>query len=161
MQPRYRLLGIVVLVILTGGLCVQYAATDHWAYPETEAVAAEPEAYDGEQLLLFGEVKAVTETTILIEIPTDPQSLELTVEGAPPDVIGSVTPGGEIQVSGTLRADGTTIVADRVVADFRSPGDFRYVYATSVLGAMLAAGYFLWYWRIDPRRLRFVRRGEP
>jgi len=158
---NYRVLGLGVLLLLLTGVCVQYAAADHWSYPSTDDIASEPEAHDGETVLLFGVVRAVDETSaeIVVFAGTDPK-LELTVVDAPATVTGNVEVGGSVQIYGTLREGSSVVVADGVVVDFRHAIDRFYAYGTSILGGILAALYFLRHWRVDVRTLRFRPRGD-
>lgn len=162
MDTTYRFLGIAVLLLATGGLCVQYAATDHWSYPSPGDISADPEAYTGEQVLLFGDVESIDHTNeeIVMGVGGRSTSLELIVEDVTPEIILDLESGGEIQVYGTLQEDASVIVADEVVVDYRHDGDRRYVLGTSILGGLLATGYFLWYWRINLRRFQFEPRGD-
>lgn len=159
MRTTYRVLAIVLLLAVAGGLCVQYAATDRWSYPDADAIADDPRAHDGEQVLLFGEVLAVDAERG--EILIDVDGTEFTVEGASAETIDGLEPDGSIQVYGAFQADSGGVTADEIVVDFRSTTDRIYVYTTSILGGLLAAGYFLWHWRIDWRNLRFrLRRAD-
>ena len=160
MTRRYRLVAVCLLLSAAVGLCVLYAAADRSAAPDSEAIAADPGAYDGQQVLVFGDVVGVDAASQSVEIVagTDPER-EFTVESVPDRTIESIEPGGSIQVDGVLAKDSTAIVAAEVVVDYRHPGDFRYVYLTSIFGGLLAAGGFLWFWRIDPR-VGFVPRGD-
>jgi hypothetical protein len=159
---NYRVLGVGVLLLLLTGVCVQYAAADHWSYPSTDEIASEPEANDGERVLLFGVVRAVDETSneMVILAGTDPE-LELTVVDIPGTVTGTIEVDGSVQVYGTLREGSSVVVADGIVIDLRHTIDRLYAYGTSILGGILAALYFLRYWRVDLRTLRFRPRGDP
>jgi len=173
MRRLSRFVAICLLVCVAGGLCVGYAEADRWTYPDTEEIALDPATYDGQQVLLFGEVQSVDPATLYGEVQSidpaihtvvitagsDPE-LEFTVEAVPESSIISVREGAAIQVFGVLDGQSTTVVADEIVVDYRNGADFRYVYGSSLLGGLLAAGGFLWYWRVDPRKLEFVPRGD-
>jgi len=156
-----RVLGIALLLVVTGGLCVQYAAADLWAQPTGEDVIESPDATDGEQGFVFAEVLSVdrSEQTAVVEIQETPQ-ITLTVERIPPAVIDKIAVGGSIQIYGTFGADGSVIVADRIIADFGGVTDRYYTYGSSILGGLIAAGVFFRYWRVDLGGLRFTPRGE-
>ena len=161
MNRIYRLGAVCLLLCAAVGLCVLYAEADRYASPDVEEIAADPGVYDGQEVLLFGDVVAVdaTSRTMTIVGGEDPE-LAVAVESVSASTIDAVKPGGAVQVSGVLAGESTVVVADGVVVDYRNGADFRYVYGTSLLGGLLAAGGFLWYWRIDPRRLGFVPRGD-
>lgn len=156
MNDRTRVGLLFVLIVLGIGLCVGYATADRWDQPSQSEIADDHSAHEGETLLLFGEVASVdadagTVTLLLLD-------LEVTVTGVDPAVLERLEPGAEIQVAGTFTDDGSTVVAEETVIDVAGTGDRFYVYGTSILGGLLAAGAFLRHWRIDVRRLRFVAR---
>jgi len=161
MKRGYRLAAICLLVCAAVGLCVLYAEADRWTYPDTEEIAIEPAAYDGQQVLLFGDVESVDRASqrLVITAGTDPE-LEFTVESVPESVTDSVREGGSIQVFGVLAEQSTVIDATEIVVDYRDTTDFQYVYVASLLGGLLAAGIFLWHWQVDVRDLTFVPRGD-
>jgi hypothetical protein len=160
-MTRTRRAGVLmILVVLVLGACVGYGGADRWSYPDSADIAQDPDTYDGERVLLFGEIVSVDEETLVIETETSSTLLQFSVEGVSPAVLDTLETGGSVQVYGTLRSDASIVAAEEVVVDFRSPDDFLYVYATSIAGGLLAAAYFLWHWRLDIRRLAFRPRGE-
>lgn len=161
MRRLSRFVAICLLVCIAVGLCVGYAEADRWAYPDTEDIALDPATYDGQQVLLFGDVQSVDPAThtVVITAGSDPE-LEFTVTAVPDSITDSIRAGVAIQVFGALDEQSTTVVADEIVVDYENGADFRYVYGTSLLGGLLAAGGFLWYWRVEPRKLVFVLRGD-
>ena len=161
MNRIYRLGAVCLLLCAAVGLCVLYAEADRYASPDVEEIAADPGVYDGQEVLLFGDVVAVdaASRTMVLVAGDDPE-LEFVIESVSASTIDAVEPGSGIQVSGVLTKESTVVVADGVVVDYRNRADRRYVYGSSLLSGLLAAGGFLWYWRIDPRRLGFVPRGD-
>lgn len=161
MTRLYRLAAICLLLCAAVGLCVVYAEADRWTYPDTEEIELDPGAYDGEQVLLFGDVQSVDPATqtAVITAGSDPE-LEFRVEALDESTVESIGEGSEIQVFGVLAEQSTVVVADEIVIDIGYPVDRLYVYAASLLGGLLAAGGFLWHWRIDLQRLRFVPRSD-
>lgn len=161
MDARRRGLVVGTLLLLTGGLCVQFAAADHWSYPTVDALDTEPDAHDGERVLLFATVQSVDRgRNELVVTPDGDERVELTVTNVPPGVLDGVeAEGAVVQVYGTFEAP-ERVAADRVVADVRHAGDRRYVYATSVVGGLSAAAYFVRHWRVDTRTLRFRPRRD-
>lgn len=156
MDRRYRLLGIGVLVLALGGVCVGYGATDHWRYPTSEEVTAEPASHDGDRVMAFLVVASVeADGTMTARWGGHP----LEVQGLDPAAVSELEPGALVQVAGTLRAGSTVIEADRLVVDFGTTRDLFYTYAVSILGGLLAATQFLRYWRPDWTHLRFEQRG--
>ena len=160
MKIIYRLGVICLLLFATIGLCVGYAEADRWTYPGTDELASTPDSYEGHQTLVFGEVVAIDHVDRELRIVTgaDPV-IELTVENVPTAITDSVEPGAAIQVYGFLGEGSRILVADEIVVDYRDTTDSLYAYGTSILGWLLAVGSFLWYWRPDVRRVRFVPRG--
>jgi hypothetical protein len=152
-HPRYRLAAIAVVVALLVGSCGLYAMSDRRPYPSKQAIADDPSAYDGTELLLFGEVTSVDRTASTVTFVSG----QLTVEGrdVDEDVLEDLEAGASIQIYGTLREQSSVIVAERTVVDYRGPGDQRYVRLVSIAGALCGIGAFLWYWRLDWRRLCF------
>ena len=161
MNRVYRLGAVCLLLCAAVGLCMLYAEADRLASPDVEEIAADPGAYNGQEVFLFGDVIAVdaASRTVTMVAGDDPE-LELTVGSVPASTIAAVEPGSAVQVSGVLAKGSTVVVANGVVVDYRNRADRLYVYGSSLLGGLLAAGGFLWYWRIDPRQLRFVPRGD-
>ena len=153
MKAFYRIGVICLLLCVAVGLCVLYAEADRQAAPDVEAITADPGAYDGQEVLLFGEVVSVdaTDRTVVIVVGEDPER-EFAVESVSVSTIDAVERGSAMQVDGMLTEGSTVIRADAVVVDYRHGADFQYIYGASLLGGLLAAGGFLWYWRVDPRR---------
>lgn len=156
MNDRTRVGLLFVLVVLGIGLCVGYATADRWDQPFQSEIADDHGAHEGETLLLFGEVASVDADagTVTLLLP----DLAVTVTDVDSDVLDRLEPGAETQVAGTFTDDGSTVIAEETVVDVAGTGDRRYVYATSILGGLLAAGAFFRHWRIDVRRVRFVAR---
>jgi len=162
METKHRVLVVCVLLVGAAGLCVQYDRADLWTYPDAEQIATDPSAYDGQRTLLFGRVQSVdaTNNELTFTVDSDPP-LKLTIQQVPPSVIDTVgVDRSLVQVYGVLGAESTVLVAEDVVIDHRDSTDSLYVYLTSLLGGLLAAGYFLWQWRIDSRGLGFQPRGD-
>jgi len=160
MNRIHRLAAVCLLLSAAVGLCVLYAEADRYASPNVEEITAEPGAYDGQQVFFFGRVVSVdaASRTVVMVAGEDPER-EFAVESVPGPTIDAVESGSAIQVDGVLAEGSTVVRADTVVVDYRNGADFRYVYGTSLLGGLLAAGGFLWYWRVDPRG-GFVPRGD-
>lgn len=158
MTPRRRLALVGLLLVVGVGLCVAYAGADLWAYPTPDDVATDPAAADGQQVLVFGEVQSVDGETVVVTWGSAPE-VQLTIKGVPPDVSERLQPTAAIQVYGQLSDDSTVLVADEVVVDYYDMGDRIYTYGTSILGGLVAAGVFLWYWRPNWRNLQFEPRG--
>ena len=159
MDRRVRLVGIALCLLLAAGLCVGYGASyeDGWPYPTGDELAESPADWDGERVLLFGEVRERTPDGLVMTVENDAGEVvqEVTVRGT----AVAVDPGGVVQVYGELSERGTVQTATSVVVVNESPGDSLYKLATSGLGGLVAALLFLRYWRIDPWRGRFERRG--
>lgn len=158
MDRRYRLAGVALCLLLAAGLCVGYGASyeDGWPYPTGDQLADEPAGWDGERVLLFGEVQERTSDGLVMAVENDAGEVirEVSVRGT----AVQVEPDGVIQVYGELSERGTVQTAESVVVVNESPGDSLYKLVTSAVGGLVAALLFLRYWRIDPRRGRFERR---
>jgi len=161
MDAKRRGFLVGVLLLLIGGLCVQFATADHWSYPTVDALDTNPDTHDGEQVLLFATVQAVDRgSTELVVTPDADERIEFTVTNVPPGVLDAVdADGATVQVYGTFEAPGR-VAADRIVVDVRHTDDRRYVYATSVVGGLLAVAHFLRHWRVDVRTLRLRSRRD-
>jgi len=158
MEPRRRIALVGLLVVLTLGLCVHYGATEdrNWPHPTGDQLADDPGGWDGERVLLFGEVRAQTADGFVMTVEDDSGAVVqmVTVRGTD----ASVEVGGVVQVYGRLSEQGTVQQAESVVVVTESPGDERNKLAASLLGGLAAAALFVRYWRIEPRALGFVAR---
>lgn len=159
MDRRVRLAGVALCLLLAVGLCVGYGASyeNGWPYPTGDELADEPAGWDGERVLLFGEVRERTTDGLVMSVENDAGEVvrEVSVHGTGV----RVERGGVVQVYGQLSERGSVQTAESVVVVNRSPADSLYKLATSALGGVGAALFFLRYWRIDWRRVRFERRG--
>jgi hypothetical protein len=149
-----------VVLLATAGLCVHYGAVyeDNWPHPTADELAEEPTAYDGERVLLIGEVTADGPGDSLeMELETSSGgTVEINVQGIEADV----DPGGVVQVYGTLEEGGTVQQAEWTVVVNQGPDGQLYKLAISALAGVATAGLFLYHWRIDARKLSFeVRNG--
>lgn len=160
MNRTFRFAAICLLLSAAIGLCILYAGADRLASPDAEEIATDPGGYDGQQVFLFGRVVSVDAASQSVEIVAgeDPER-RFAVESVPESTIDTIEPGAAVQVDGVLAMESTVLRADTVVVDYRNGADFRYVYATSLFGGLLAAAGFLWHWRVDPRH-GFVSRGD-
>jgi len=158
MIPRPRgvvLLAIVVLVLASG---VHYDAREeyHREQPTDDQLLENYDRHVGERTLLFGTVESVDadRETATIRVEAS-RIVRLQVDGFDADV----SPGGSVQVYGTLRP-GHRIEAETVVVVNRTPGARYYKYGASVVGALAILAIFFRDWRIDWSNLAFVPRGE-
>lgn len=159
MQRQYRLLAIGLVVVATAGLCAHYGAVygTNWPHPTADELAEDPGAYDGEAVLLIGEVVEHTDDRLRVELETSAgETVGVTVR----DAEAIVESGGTVQVYGMLSDGGTVQHADRVVVVNEDAGDQIYKLGVSAFAGFVTAGLFLYHWRIDLRNLRFeVRHG--
>lgn len=159
-------LGVRVAVVVLSlsalfGLAVHHGATydDGWPHPTGDQLRDDYDAFVGDRVLVFGEVRAVDADAHEIEIHVTDSADEVAAELSISGVDESVDPGGTVQVYGVLEAD-RTIHAEEVVVVDRSSAATRYKLVASVGGTLLAVGYFLWHWRPHPRRIAFVPRAR-
>ena len=161
MRPAVRFAVAVVLLAALVGLCVHHGATydERWPHPTGDQLREEYDAFVGERVLLFGEVRTVDResgtATVRVTDSAGAVAAELAVDG----IDQPVAPGGTVQVYGTLEAD-RTMTADRTVVVNRDAAAARYKHVASVAGGLLAVGYFLRYWRPTVRRVGFEPRDE-
>lgn len=159
MDRRYRLAGVALCLFLAAALCVGYGAgyEDGWPHPTGDELADEPTGWDGERVLLFGEFRERTPDGLVMTVENDAGEVgrEISVRGTAVEV----EPGRVVQVYGELGERGTVQTAESVVVVNGSPADSLYKLVTSGIGGVVAAAFFLRYWRIDWRRGRFERRG--
>jgi len=139
----------LALVGLAVAFGVQFAGSD--AYPDPAAIDADYATHVGETVHLWGRVVATSDGSVVLGFGT----LELRVTEPPPS---AVEPGDLIQVYGQLRPDRRfDTVAYHAVSLTRQ----TYMYGVSVVGGTVAAGAFLYRWRIDRDGWQFVpREGE-
>jgi len=158
MHRYQRLFTLLVLIVLVTALCVHYGSAyeENWPHPTGDELAEDPDGWDGERVLLFGTVSQQTDEGFVMTVERDNGETARMVavqERAP-----SVDEGGTVQVYGELSDRATVQQADSIVVVNQNAGAGRYKLLVSVLGVVLAAGSFLWYWGIDWRRLAFYTR---
>ncbi len=158
MNRSHRLLALTLLILVATALCIHYggAYEQNWPHPTGEQLAEDPDGWDGEAVLLFGTVTDQTDDGFVIEVSTESGEIASVVE-----VHGSettVTSGGVVQVYGELSEQGTVQHAESIVVVNDDTRAGQYKLAVSVLGVLLAAGAFLWYWRIEWGQIRFAVR---
>lgn len=156
MQIGYRVGLIVVLSLLLLGLAIHYGATypDRYPHPTDEQLAEDPSGWNGELVMLSGEVTAVDPSGERIDVAIEYRNEIVTVVTAE-GVDADVEAGGVVQIYGELDEGATMMEVEEIVVVNRGPEDNLYKLVLSVLGVGLAAAAFLWYWRIDWRRLQF------
>lgn len=152
-----RLLRVSVLMLLLallGGLFV-LGGTDWPASPtvgpDPVDVAEEPEEFIDEEVHLSGEIIDAEEAVVEVEYGDEALGtngeFEVELEGVPPEELEE---GHELTVGGELVDEETVDVADHPFAT-RAPWERQYMYAISLVGALLAVGYGLNTWRFDIR----------
>ncbi|WP_440771731.1 DNA-binding protein [Natronorubrum sp. DTA28] len=150
MRLAARLVVVALLFAALLGLCVHYGGTydDNWPHPTGDQLGEEYDAYAGERVLLFGSVQSVDGETIVIHVTdsADEVAAELEIDG----VDNSVASGGTVQVYGVLESDRTMTADETVVVD-RDANAFDYKLGTSIVGVLLAIGYFARHWTVNPR----------
>lgn len=158
MRPWQRGLVVVVLLGIAFGLTVHHAATydENWPHPTGDQLAEEPDGWDGEAVVLIEEVEAVSDDAVVVEVEDSDDELVTVVTAYGVDA--EVEEGGTVQLYGELDDEASLMAVEETVVVNEDPFDQIYKLAMSVLGLVLAAGLFLYYWRIDWRRLRFVER---
>ncbi|WP_436911207.1 hypothetical protein [Halosimplex marinum] len=159
MHPLVRLVGVVALLGVLGGLCVHYdaVAPTHSPYPETDDLATDYDAHVGERTLLFGTVQRFEPDAdrATIRVDSGEGAFEMTVHG----FTERVRPGGFVQAYGTLR-EGRTIDASAVAVVNPAGGSAGYKYAVSAVGALLVLALFFRHWRVDRASLTFEVRAD-
>lgn len=162
MQIGYRVGLIVVLSLLLLGLAIHYGATfpDAYPHPTDQQLAEDPAGWDGDVVMISGEVIDVDSAGGSVEVAIEYRNELVTVVTAE-GVEAEVEPGGHIQIYGELDDGATGMNVEETVVVNRGPADNLYKLGLSVLGVGLAGATFLWYWRIEWRRLQFMpRRGD-
>lgn len=155
-SPVPRLLAICLLASLLGGLFVLGGAgwpAQPSPVPSEEALADDYAAHVGEEVQLGGTV--LREDPTAIEVDSDEGSFELAVENAP-----AAEPGEEVILAGELRPD-RTIAADPGRSIVRDPWERTYMYAISVVGALLVAVRIADGWRFSHTAFAFEPRTTP
>lgn len=149
-------IAVVLLGILFGAF-VHYSAgyNDHRSYVENERLVTEYEDHVGEETLLFGTVRSVENSTLLIAVNSEAGSFNMTV----PETRTSVDEGGVIQVYGTLKPD-HTIQSENVVVVNSAGSSNLYKYGVSAVGALLVIVLFFRHWTIDTDEWCFEVRAD-
>lgn len=120
---------------------------------ELAASGVDPADHAGEEAELWGVV--VDTDPVVVEIESDEETERVVVDGAP-----AVEEGEQLIVGGTLTADGS-LDANRDRAVVRAPWERTYMYAISVVGALLVVARGIDGWRLDPRTLTVHPRETP
>lgn len=143
MSTILRLTVATVCLLGVIGLGVHYGTTygDRGPYPTAEQLD-EYGGIDDEEIFVVGEVIEIDDDGMTVRIEEGEATIVVTVDRVPPDV----EPGGVVQVTGTFE-DERSIAATDVVVVNEDRSDERYKLGVSVVGVLVAAGYFLWYWR--------------
>lgn len=159
MRTGLRVAVGIILLFGIFGLGIHYGSTydSNWPHPTGDQLATDYDSFVNERVLLIGEVTSTdpAHETIVVEITdsADDVAAEITVQ----DASGSVEPGGTVQVYGILTVDRTMTDSETVVVN-RDATDSQYKLAVSIVGILLAVGYFFRYWRLDIRGLAFEQR---
>ena len=158
MKQKYRIILLTLLLIITIGICVQYASADRWEYPVPSEIASEPEEYNGEAILLFVDVEKIDTSNDQLYVKQFPHHVH--IELIDRDIIQQLESGASIQVYGIFNSQTQNIIAEEIVIDRRGTKDSQYLYVTSILGIVLTIGVFFKYWRVDIRTLTFKSDGD-
>jgi len=154
MRPGVRLLGIALLALLLVGMGSHYAVSyeDHWPYPTNDALYDEYDRHVGERAFVSGTVQETdpSNRTARIRFEATDGPVTLTVEG----VDASVSPGGVLQVYGTLRDDRRISAANVVVVN-PAGSSKAFKYGVSLVGALLVVVLFFRHWRVDTDEMGF------
>lgn len=142
------LLGCLLLVLL-GAQLVHYGASPEGspAYPGADALERDYDRFLGDPIYAWTEVVRRSSAGLVVRTG----DVRLTVVGS-----GTVArPGDTVQVYGRIAPD-HRVTPERLVVSERS--HLHYLYAISVLAAMLTAALGHVRWRFDRRRFTFVPR---
>jgi len=147
----------MLLCVVLFGTFVHYDATedDHKPYPPNENLIEGYDDHVGERTLLFGTVQSVTDEQLVIDVESDAGTFKMVV--TEPEV--DIEKGGIVQVYGTL-GPARTIEPERVEVVNRTGGSGLYKYGVSAVGALLVAGLFFRFWRIDTDEWAFEVRSD-
>lgn len=159
MRTGLRVAVGILLLVGVIGLGIHYGSTydAKWPHPTGDQLAADYDTYADKEVLLIGEVTAVSpaDETLTIEITDDADEVAAAITVH--DTTAPAKPGGTIQAYGTLHADKTMTPTSVAVVN-RDSGDAQYKLAVSVVGILVAVGYFLTHWRPNFGRLTFEPR---
>jgi hypothetical protein len=159
MRTGLRVAVGIVLLFGVVGLCIHYGATydTNWPHPTGEQLATDYDEYVDDRILLIGEVQSTdpVDETLTIEITDDADEVAAEIEIH--DTTAAVEPGGTVQAYGTLQAAETMTATETVVVN-HGPTESQYKLAVSVVGILLAIGYFLTQWQLNLQQLTFNQR---
>jgi hypothetical protein len=161
MRTGLRVAVGILLLVGVFGLCIHYGATydTNWPHPTGEQLDTDYEEYVDERILLIGEVHSTdpVDETLTIEITDDADEVAAEIEIH--DTTAAVEPGGTVQAYGTLHGDETMTTSEIVVVN-HGPTESQYKLAVSVVGILLAIGYFLTQWQLNLQQLTFNQRSN-
>lgn len=151
---RWRLVGLLLVLLLLSGLFVTAGATEPdpevGAYPGGSDLAEDYEPYVSTPATVSGEV--IGDDPVVIEGEIDGEAVTFTLIDAP-----DFEEGQWVSAFGTVTADGEITVEDAVV---REHWKVQYMYLVSGVGALLLLGLVLLTWRVDVGGLYVTPRGD-
>lgn len=145
-----RLLLGCLLLVLVGAQLVHYGASPEGSpgYPDADALERDYDRFLGDPIYAWTEVVRRSSAGLVVRTG----DVRLTVVGARP----GVRPGDTVQVYGRLQPD-HRVTPYKLVVSERS--HLYYLYAISVVAAILTVALGHARWRFDRRTLAFVPRG--
>lgn len=161
---RGRLVGVVLLVAVLGGLCVgfgtQTSVQTHASLPDTDHLGYDAGRYVGERVEVSGVVINTDPVVIGAEYnyydagERHGDFLTLTVRG----VDRPLEEGAVVQVYGVLESENAIAARNIVVVPARN---YLYMYVVSFLAGLWVLGRLLAHWRLDPTSFALVKRATP
>lgn len=149
----HRILVVFVLLAAIGGCLVWYGtlgpAPTAGVPPGDEDVLSSATEFVGEEVLVSGTV-----------VETDPLTVEISADGHTGSVV--IEQSTTMGVTGdTLVVYGDLVAEDRIAARsvvHKSAGDYRRTLVVSAVAGLWVLLRSLRHWRLEPRKLRVVRR---
>lgn len=148
LRSAVRLTLVTVLVLLAGAMCVHYEAVEdsHSPYPTIDQLHSDYSRYVGGTHYFWGVVSETTRDSFT----TSYYDMEFVVSST-----RSVERGDVVQVYGTLRPN-QRIDAERIVVS--DPTGRSYMFAVSILAALLTFTTVARHWTLDGRLLSLTPR---
>lgn len=145
-----QLLVAIACLVGLAGLCIHHDMTeeDRWPYPTNEDLDEEYGAHVGEQTLLFGDVRSVNENGMTVELSDTELTIRVRMSPAADGMPEEVSTGGFVQIYGELQPNQSMVASEVVVVNSNSIDEW-YKLGASVVGSLVAVGYFLRHWRLS------------
>ena len=163
LEPWFRLLALCVCLTLLIGLFILggmgWPASPDSPYDgAVDEFIEDPEAVVGEHIETTGIVVDAEANEVGLEDDVTETSIVVELAGQEAD-LDAIEDGQDVTFFGTIAEEDRIVVEPNRLAT-REPWERQYMYAISLVGALLTALFGFNYWRINLRQLRFEPRTQ-